>query len=280
LRAIDPEIKIIINWRQQWEPAWDTILSLAGPNIDYLDLHSYWSWGTVSFTKWAEAPLMRTVKLTYEDTIRLFKSAIVRHNLDIKVGFFEWNIGPAENGAQYVSPYQAGIMNAETLLQFVRGGADAAAFWPVHYDGQWSARSLVSRSELNSGALKTMPVYDVFSLYSSVLGDDLVYSKSDQQQTLTFAALNKERSRLTVFMLRKDKSYTPVSINLGDFRKEAGLANAKIESLSFTAPEGDLKSDDAWVRELPWQLGDKTNSIELAVEPYSLTRIVVDLGKP
>lgn len=277
MREIDPEIKIVINWRQRWEPAWGTILDLAGHNIDYIDMHSYWSWNSATFARWTERPLMRAVNLTYEDTIRLFKSAIGQRGLDIKLSFLEWNVGPPASPG-LISPYQAGLMNAETFMQFVRGGLDAAAFWPVHFDGDWHTRSMISRSELSNGRLKPMPVYDVFSLYASVLGDNLIHSESDQEGTLTFAALSQERDRLTVYLLRKDESYTPVSLDLGGFDRATGLANAKIEVRSYAAPKGDLTSVDACMRELPWEFGQEDGRIELAVEPYSLTRVVVEVG--
>ncbi|HHW11281.1 MAG TPA: hypothetical protein GXX29_15100 [Firmicutes bacterium] len=293
LKRIDPEIEIIINWRPRWETAWEIILERAGHNIDYIDLHSYWSWGSASFERWLERPLSRSNNLTYESIIAMFKQIFQLRGLDIKVGILEWNVGVGEDARRYVSPYQAGLMNAEFFLQFIRGGLDAAAFWPLHYEGQWRERALLS---VSADKVKTMPVYDVFSLYAAVLGDHLVYCSSDQQWNLAFAALNREGDRLTVYVLRKDGQYAPIALNIGDFLKgfdrerESGEngesrereAAAAIKILSYMAPEGDTMAEEAWVRELSWQLRPGTAAdetiIEFAVPPYSLTRVVIDLS--
>ena len=46
LRAVDPTIKIVVNWRA--EPNhWETreLVKAAGQHFDILDMHFYWDWG-------------------------------------------------------------------------------------------------------------------------------------------------------------------------------------------------------------------------------------------
>jgi hypothetical protein len=244
LRAVDPQIQIVANWEVRWSPGWERILQMAGKDVDIADFHLYYhARKELSWESWLQDTPMTMIRMkpdqttydgrmTYSEMIRDFRAQAKSRGRDLKLAALEWNM--FKNLVGRMSPFQGALLEAEEFGQFINAGLDMACFWPLHINGN-KYRVLYDQQtgELN-------PNFQMFKMYSDVLGQNLLGSQADQPEVRTVAALSREGKVVTVYLLRKagEAAPLPVTIHLKNFRPahaRAKVFNAASLSASVAA---------------------------------------------
>lgn len=91
---------------------------------------------------------------------------------NIEMMVLEWNIGPNGTGNLPPTEAEAALMVAEEFTQFIQSGLYMSCFWPISTPTKvdWANRALMN-SQNNHDPNK---VYDMFTLYTDVLGEQQV----------------------------------------------------------------------------------------------------------
>lgn len=264
IRAVDSEIEIIANWANSWSSSYETLLNIAGDNIDMLDIHCYWNWDAASWTNWIDELPMQHKDLSYADKFQQF-----RQNLDslgyerIKVGMLEYNLGDVywEDRPGY---FQTGLMNSEIMFQAIEGGIDAACFWTLTtlpYNHAWKRNALLSHIEKFP-----QPSYYALQLFTPVAGHHCINSADNYSRTFTTATLSPTEDLLTVYILRKAQWTAPIELNTHGFSPDEVL----VETLQ--GYNSDVESDYAEII-TPAYTTLANGNISFTVPPWSLTRV-------
>jgi len=133
IKTVYPDAQLIANWKNivnkpLFETEMTTMLSIAGSNIDFVDLHFYWEWDNASWPLWkSQQPMMRTeseqsYKTSVEYANTLFTTLGYPH---VRVAVLEWNTGP---GPWISDPdhthFKTALMQTEMQIQFLQAGLD------------------------------------------------------------------------------------------------------------------------------------------------------------
>ncbi len=132
VKATFPNAKLIANARNNvtggaFLSDMQTMLSIAGANIDFVDLHYYWQWNSASWSLWkSQTPMTRNGSQTYQAAIEyanaLFASEGYPH---VRAAVLEWNTGP---GPWTSDPdhtnFKTALMQTEMQMQFLQAGLD------------------------------------------------------------------------------------------------------------------------------------------------------------
>jgi alpha-L-arabinofuranosidase len=224
LRAVDPKIEIVANWEVRWSPGWEKIVEMAGKDVDVADFHLYYhARKELSWESWLQDTPMTMIKMksdqttydgrmTYAEMIRNFRAQAKSRGRDLKLAALELNL--FKNPAGPLSPFQGALVEAEEFGQFINAGLDLACFWPLHINGN-KYRVLYDQQ---TGELS--PNFQMFKMYSDVLGQTALGSQADQPEVRTVAARSLDGKAVTVYLLRKtgETAPLPVTINLENFK--------------------------------------------------------------
>jgi hypothetical protein len=279
VRETDPGTDLQVEWRWRLDDI-ETLVENAGEYIDIFDTHPYWSWEGATWEHWLEEPWMIGLEqddLTYSEGIRATRElfAELGHS-DIDVGFFEWNVGPPRNidevDGEPRSRYQVALMNAELFLQFVDGNLSATTQWPCHRPTDWEPDdSRVMIRTLGDGNWELTPLWEMFDLYTPVLGTDCVACETSPADAHVIAAADADA--VFVFVLRK--AATPATVSI-EFQGSGTEPNGDdIDTSTFAPPDGDVASDSVDRRSPAWNANTEGRAIEMTVPGFSLTRVRV-----
>ncbi|MEX0685110.1 MAG: hypothetical protein WD267_09350 [Balneolales bacterium] len=225
MREFDPDIKIVANWGQGFGQGFENryheyldIMTIAGHNIDIVDVHWYWKYGGPTMELWLEdTPMKLHTGETYIEEIAMFKEQMAfwstheDYDLEhVQLAALEWNTGGISDGQ--LTPDQLALMQSELMMQFILGGLDMATFWPL----QWqnipnNPRSFVDRYNNNNAH----PVYNIFKFLGKFQGGSLISKQVTQSQSnvLNLVAMDKEDNTLRVSFLNKNDEN--IRVNLG-----------------------------------------------------------------
>lgn len=273
IRKVDPDLKIVANWQSMMNGGVKTILDVAGKNIDYIDMHTYWNDSQASFDNWRGNQPMTHAGETLVHKIQVFRQEIADRGLNIKLAVFEWNISHVARPADRPSPFQAAIMNSEMMMQFIRGGLDAAAFWPLHYaaDSRWgeSDRSLLTSDELQRSA-----IYEMLSLYKDLLGTEQVLTSTPHGSgVFATAGYDAQSDTTTAVLLKKTWGTDDLKISLGKFLQQPGSYVVEVQALR--AKGAALSADEAELVSIPYQIDRLQGEIGLSLEGFALTKVTI-----
>ncbi|NDV61479.1 hypothetical protein G0Q06_03345 [Puniceicoccales bacterium CK1056] len=240
MRAVDPEIKIVANWKHKWSSSYATLLDIAGQNIDMIDFHGYWNWGNVTWAAWTgKTPLsMNDVfnEKSYLENILDMKARFAARGLGhIELGMLEWNVGPfsSDDPVDWPSRFQISLMNAEILLQCVEAGLDASTIWPARWLGPGSLGNYRSVFEED----QTNPTYHVLRLISPVAGHHVVASSASDKRNPVVAMASPCGEQLTIYVLLKGAVDTEFSVDAGGFSAD------EISIVSYSAENRDISGN-------------------------------------
>ncbi len=216
LKSIDPNIELVANWNSYWASGWQTLLSIAGRNVDVIDNHFYWAHGSADWDLWlSQNPMTHYAgssgRKTYEALIKEERTQAAKLGYpNMKIASFEWNIGPTDTTAP--SQFQAALMQAEQFGHFVNGGLDYATFWPAHGFTEY-------RQIFDSASPTPHPDYQMFKMYGDILGQRLITTSTDEPEIRPVAALSQDGTTLWVYLVRKtnDAPVQEVALNLSGF---------------------------------------------------------------
>jgi len=271
LKSVDPNIQLVANWERGWSKDWETILTIAGKNIDIADMHMYWRGGGVSWPYWLQHNPMApngnaqdkergiTKLRPYSEIIRDFRESAKAMGKDIKVASMEWDIGPRPQPP--LTPFQGALMQAEEFGQFINAGMDMACLWPMHWPGSFEYRELLNNKTREFNINWTM-----FKMYSDVLGQDSVNSSSDVPLVPMVAARSKDGNTLYIYLLRKSEDApalsTEITIN--------GFVAKSVKAISLTADH--YRSQTGKVIDLPVSGTDK---LTIDLPAHSFTEVIL-----
>lgn len=273
MREVDPDIKIVANWRQGIErnsnEYW-TLMSTAGHNIDLIDMHWYWSWGSPSMEKWlSTTPMEIWTGNTYMEEISDFRNKIDYWSSDenwdfshVRLASLEWNVGPINDGQ--ITSHQAALIQSEMMMQFMLGGLDMATFWPLQWPNTKNTRrSFIDRYNNNAA----QPNYNLFKYLSRFQGGFVVEDEASESpaHVLNLVAMDKENDILRVGFLNKNEHGVRVNLNSEHFG-DAYFHSGESYVLSGDGTTHELKS----VTEL---LEDGDDGISFVAEPLSMTML-------
>jgi hypothetical protein len=288
MKAVDPNIKILANWlnrpnEPKYWAEWEYLLEEAGQYIDIAEIHWYWDNGLTDWDNWlAENPMRsrlwcpdcyndyspsdaRYLGPSYTDEIRNWYREINDINgvsYDIELAAMEWNIGSNSQGQP--STFQAALMQAEMLGQFIEGGLHMATLWAFN----WPSGDQQNRYFLDGATSKPREaVYEVFRMYSNALGQQLVSSQADKVYIPRVCALSRDENTLWLYLLNKSIDGRPINAVV-DIN---GFTPVKAEATALTAV--DISSNIGKLQKLNVWANPETGRWLSVLPPYSLTML-------
>ncbi len=242
MRKIDPAIKIIVNTHPNKDLYTKTLVTNAGKNIDYVDVHFYWKFKKATFQNWkAEPKMTHRGELPYSEQRSIFKKIFAEAghpNIDLMV--LEWNIGPNGTGNPAPTEAEAALMVAEQFTQFIQSGLYMSCFWPIStpHKSDWSNRTLLDAQD----NYKPNKVYDMFKLYADVLGKEQIKTTVSADRLITTAVKSKSGDEMWLYMVNKnlDNPSINVNISLNNF-KASGFSAVGFESSDTREGSLDIK---------------------------------------
>jgi hypothetical protein len=215
-----PHVKLIANPSSSsglYAGGIEHFMQIAGPVIDYIDVHWYWAWGKGSLEHWlAHTPLTNEDKWkdptqirTYTEDIALIRSACAKAGYpDIGVVALEWNMAPSD-WSQTFNQSLTAIIQAELLMGFAANNVELTGLWPLIWQ---TSREVWSEQDTFPSIVSSDPPFnptlslDMFRMLSDIAGKPLVDIRTDNQDVVVIATertlyvINKNplRRRITV----------------------------------------------------------------------------------
>jgi hypothetical protein len=244
-----------------------------------VDEHDYWWRGESTFEDWRGDTFLTTNRssMTYQEKIEHWRTRLDELGYpDIDLAFLEWNVFP---GTPNKSRYEAALIDAEILMSMIRGGLDMAAFWPLHWRedsaNDWHRMGLVDVDDTgDSPRIELTPIYRMFSLFTSVLGHEILEGPN-RPGTLTVAARGGGGDVLTVFVLRKVDRSATITIDLETVVDGRRIRESDIRTIGLAPGSGDHSAASAVLEERPASPTSET-SVAVSMRPFSLAKITID----
>jgi hypothetical protein len=280
MKAVDPTIKVgaVLTMPANWPDAivgggdaatWNqTVLSIAGPKIDFVDIHWYPGGST------AAESLGKTAHIT--DAIYLVREMIAKYagpnSSRIGISMTETNAGVGQNtqpGAIYLADAYAGLLASGVFTVHwwnVHNGIGTVSTVAGHTDygdfGMFSSGTCNADGTVCEPALNTpFAPYHGLSVVNSFVrpGDQFVRTATDQPLVTAYAA-RRPNGDLAVMLLNKDPDNEyPVALDYTGFSPAAGAPTVHSHTNGATSVSST-------------QTGTATSQ---TLPPYSLTALVL-----
>lgn len=270
MRKVDPSIKIIANTHPNNFDYTDTLLQIAGRNIDLYDVHYYWYHGRATFENWVSQPVMKRppVGILSEQRNKIIELAKKYGRNDIDMVLLEWNVGP-ESDKDFRPEHkrtdaQIALMVSEMFADVLRSGMPMACFWPVSWPTKMDRALLASER-----GYEPNKVYDVFNMYKVALGQNLLSSKASEQRLANLSVKSKDGKTLWIFLVNKTstKSELPVTVNVNGLRFSS--VNAELFDVN------DNNSQKLNTRKI--NAVQNKNNIKINMPQYSFAKLTINL---
>ncbi len=266
MKAFDPDIRIVANWRQVFrkrDGQYEELFRLAGKNIDVIDVHWYCMWAKASWDLWlSKNPVGVDTGHSYMSEIEWFRETAARCGYpDMKLASLEWNVGPGRKAeGKSMNAAQCALVASEMMMQFIEGGLDMATMWPLFWDSdRYSKRPFFDR---RTGRLN--PVSDILKEFGGYQGLNLVDSEFAglNERVRSVAVHDSQRGRTYVCLLNKNGNPLEIAFD-GD-----AVRGCHVRKMSVFSMSDDLE-----------QLEHKTSKSQthdsIILEPYSLTFVAI-----
>ena len=265
IRKYIPEAILFANWKDQFvsnATDYKELLAIAEHNIDYVDVHYYWKWGSSNWNEWkAKTPMEYETQWynggSYVEEIESFNNiAISSGHPDIKVAVLEWNIAPGDHNTNPAhTSYMTALMQSEMQMQFMQAGIEYASMWT----SQWANSSTVEFQLLvnSDDNYNPSPSAAFFKLYKNALNGVLLESNSSIANLLVTSVL-KDDNKILVYLLNKNSEPTPLGFD--------------IDALSIVSVSQALCFQDPGVTEDIAVQAEEAN-YKVVLPEYSLTMI-------
>lgn len=268
IKKIDPNIKIIANTYPAQLVYTDTLMQIAGSNIDIFDIHYYWYHGRASFENWTkqERMIRPSIGSLGEQRIKIKELAKKYGRPDIEMVALEWNVGPVgdkSNGNR--SHSQIALMVAEQYMDVLSSGMPFACFWPVSWPKPMDRALLDAQNGYKPNA-----VYYMFDMFKDVLGNPLISLSSSANRFPGIAAKSSDGKHIWVYVINKTNETNEKNIEL-DIK---GIKYKNIEA-SYFSTEGQSTSEELNIKNLSIQPTEST--IRFKLPQYALAKIKINL---
>lgn len=260
MRAFDPSIKIIANWRNGFDREKDNyrkLFEVAGKNIDVVDIHNYWGWGDTNWNLWKSQNPMGIYGNSYITEIANFHKMMAEFGYPkTELATLEWNIGPSsKNPSSRLTPAQAALPQAEMLMEFMMGGMDYATFWPLF----WKGAASDFRSYYDPKTQQMMPIADIFRVVGSYGGGQLLETKGSGDKLL-YMVLRDKTGATRICALNKND--TPLDVSFSGL--PTGTVSENVQ-FALSASGNSLKEGKATI----------TGNLSATLAPNSVTMLTV-----
>lgn len=224
LKSVNPNIKIIVNLHPSpTKTAYtQTVVQLAGQNIDYVDLHFYWRYNTATFANWINEPQMTNQGAQpYAAQRQIYRTMFANAgfpNIDLAV--LEWNVGPFGSGNPEPSEAENALMAGEQFMQLVGSGVPLMSCWPLHWEsGDWH-RAVISSAQ----GYTPNKMYDMFQQFSTI---------GWRQQVSGTIGGTAAQNRLTYLLVKTNDAQT-VYVYLINKNQATATSSVDLDLTSFT----------------------------------------------
>ncbi|MCA0892161.1 carbohydrate binding domain-containing protein [Microbulbifer agarilyticus] len=223
IKALVPDAILIANWTDKVRTntgAYTTLINVAGDNIDYIDVHWYWKWGTSNWDAWkAKTPMENETEWydggTFVEEMGYFNDLTASLGKPhIKLAALEWNIAPGDHNTNPDhTPFMTALMASEMQMQFIQGGLELGAMWTTQWEGSSQAefQFLVNSDDGYNPA----PMAKVFELYKHAIGGQVVSSSASDGKVLSAAVVNGDKAY--VYLLSKKDAQDNAEIILNGY---------------------------------------------------------------
>ena len=219
VKATFPDAKLIANARNSVSGAaflsdMQTMLSIAGANIDFVDVHYYWSWATATWDIWkSQTPMLRGGGQTYKESIEYANNLFAAEGYPhVRTVILEWNIapGPWETDPAHTK-FKTALMQSEMQLQFLQAGLDIGMLWALDVPSvdPTSDKHAIHNNDPNATTLWMW-------LFSKAVGNTVVQSSSPASGVYIFAAKG-DQGELLVWLLNKTDNNHTVELNISGY---------------------------------------------------------------
>ncbi|QHI70337.1 hypothetical protein [Tichowtungia aerotolerans] len=214
IKEVFPDAKLIANWINNvtgsaFQSAMETMLGIAGTNIDYVDIHWYWEWDNASWPLWkSELPMSRTSSsFSYKDSI------LYANNLFASLGYpnirmvvLEWNLGPGPWQTDLAhSNFKTALMQTEMQMQFLQAGLDIGLIFALH--NAPGGNPALENHVVRSGGSTSTALW--MWLFSKAVGKTVVQA-SASIDGIYIVAVKGRQGELVAYLLNKTDSDRPI----------------------------------------------------------------------
>ena len=246
IKELVPDAILIANWKDKVRTntsAYNTLINVAGDNIDYIDVHWYWKWGVATWDAWkATTPMQNDTEWydggTFVEEIEFFNNLTATLGKPhIKLAALEWNIAPGDfhsNPAH--TEFMQALMQSEMQMQFIQGGLELASMWTTQW-ANYSDSDFMTLVDSDNNYNPT-PSAKIFELYKNAINGEVVSASISDNQLMTITVLKGDK--VYVYILSKDDVTNNVEFTFNDI-EVLSVAEAK----RFTDP-GVLQDIGLW----------------------------------
>jgi alpha-N-arabinofuranosidase len=237
LKAVNPNIKTVVNWHPSNHTEWKRLFELAGSQIDVAEKHQYWSHNSGTYEKWLyQNPLTVFTEdrknKPYEMQLDVFRNVIDESfptDKKVEIGIMEWNIGGKQ--VQPMSPFQIALVQTQILAQIIKGGVDMSTMWPLNWPG------LDDKSLVDSKTKMANPDFEMFKLVSNVMGQKVVAADSNLPYVYSLGTAAPSGESATLFLINKTEESVTTSATIN-------LVNMKPKEIHVVTVTADKLTDD------------------------------------
>lgn len=217
VKATFPDAKLIANARNSVNgPAFlsdmQTMLGIAGANIDFVDVHYYWSWGTATWDIWKSQDPMKHGSLSYEGMIDYANDLFVSEGYPhVRAAVLEWNIAPGPwTTDPYHTKFRTALMQSEMQLQFLQAGLDIGLLYALESPVDPAEdKHVIHAGDANATALWMW-------LFSKATGKMVVQSSSPASGVYILAAKG-DQGELLIWLLNKTDDNHTIELDISGY---------------------------------------------------------------
>lgn len=274
MKKIDDQIMIIAEG-DPWDLSFNkTLVSEAGKNIDYLDLHFYWKWKGTSYATWKSETIMgQGVGGSYKSQRQFYRNLFTSLGYpNIDLVSLEWNIGSPGNRNQQVSQAESALMVAEQFMQFIQSGMPIATFWSVSWPRLPTNYRMLLDADHNFQPNK---LFDMFGLYRDIIGQKMIDCQSSDKaiQVLSGKSLNEDT--LWIYLINK----LPVNLNSNQANPvckiNIDIQNYRIQNCNAVGFDANDKTTGTLKINKLKTIQKNENRVMLMMPPYSFAKMTL-----
>ncbi len=211
VKAIFPDAKLIANARNNVAGAaflsdMQTMLSIAGANIDFVDVHYYWSWNTATWEIWkSQNPMKRSGSQSFKQTVEYANNLFVSEGYPhVRAAILEWNIapGPWQTDPDHTQ-FKTALMQSEMQMQFLQAGLDIGMLWAFDVP---SVDPTADKHVIHNGNPNATALW--MWLFSKASGKTVVQSSSPASGIYILAAKGDDGELVTWLLNKTDDQHT------------------------------------------------------------------------
>lgn len=258
MKAIDPDIKIIVNRNKINPSSLTQLLQLAGDNFDMIEFHGKWKGfktpGTLEMWE-KERPLVVGDRgYAYSEHIdRLRRAARQAGFPNLMFANNEWGLGQKLQG---FDKFMASLVMVEYLQDLCLGNYDMACLWNTQWPRVRDKHLLDS-----TDGYKLNPIAQGFELLSTALGQSMVKSSTTDPLVYGFACRDEQGEQIQLFLLNKYNEPRDIVVSIDPFDQPLKATSSVLQS------PGDRLHDQ------PVTFDDDTDQFQVTLPPHSYSRI-------